>query len=246
MGADPYGRHKLRYWDGRQWTDHVSDGSVAGRDPIAPPGHPGGGPREPLGNRHPPIPYPPVQSTPRREVAPSPLLSGRMHTLLAVLTCGLWLIVAPAIYWARRRAFVPLVSWSAVWLVLFAIGAVTDGTTPSTSAAPVASPVASSPTPSTSEPTRGAPLSEPKPTTQDATTRPTPTKSLKPKPRTATTTARPKPKPKPSPEPGSGNVDPRFDTCKEAKANGYGPYTQGVDPEYSWYRDADGDGKNCE
>jgi len=40
--------------------------------------------------------------------------------------------------------------------------------------------------------------------------------------------------------------DPRFATCAEAKAEGYGPYADGVDPEYDWYRDADGDGTVCE
>ena len=46
--------------------------------------------------------------------------------------------------------------------------------------------------------------------------------------------------------PVQADLDPRFGTCKEAKANGYGPYYAGVDPEYDWYRDADSDGKNCE
>lgn len=41
-------------------------------------------------------------------------------------------------------------------------------------------------------------------------------------------------------------TDPRFSTCREAKANGYGNYRRGVDPEYDWYRDADNDGKVCE
>jgi hypothetical protein len=40
-------------------------------------------------------------------------------------------------------------------------------------------------------------------------------------------------------------TDPRFGTCKEAKANGYGPYTSG-EAEYGWYRDADHDGVVCE
>jgi hypothetical protein len=40
--------------------------------------------------------------------------------------------------------------------------------------------------------------------------------------------------------------DPRFNTCKEAKANGYGSYRQGVDPEYAWYDDRDNDGVVCE
>lgn len=44
----------------------------------------------------------------------------------------------------------------------------------------------------------------------------------------------------------SSALDPRFGTCKEAIAAGYGPYYQGRDPEYYWYRDADGDGVDCE
>jgi hypothetical protein len=46
--------------------------------------------------------------------------------------------------------------------------------------------------------------------------------------------------------PATTGDDPRFDTCAEANAAGYGPYTQGVDPEYEWYRDGDGDGVVCE
>lgn len=41
-------------------------------------------------------------------------------------------------------------------------------------------------------------------------------------------------------------LDPRFPSCKAAKAAGYGPYIEGVDPEYNWYRDGDGDGIVCE
>lgn len=44
---------------------------------------------------------------------------------------------------------------------------------------------------------------------------------------------------------GSGGSDPRFGTCKEAKANGYGPYQRGQ-VEYGWYRDGDNDGTVCE
>ena len=52
-----------------------------------------------------------------------------------------------------------------------------------------------------------------------------------------------------TPSTGSGGgaaTDPRFGTCREAKAAGYGPYRRGSDPEYDWYRDADGDGVVCE
>lgn len=29
---DPSGRHELRWWDGRRWTEHVSDGGVTTAD----------------------------------------------------------------------------------------------------------------------------------------------------------------------------------------------------------------------
>jgi hypothetical protein len=45
---------------------------------------------------------------------------------------------------------------------------------------------------------------------------------------------------------GGGGTDPQFDYCYEAVAAGFGPYFQGQDPEYDWYRDADGDGVVCE
>jgi micrococcal nuclease len=59
----------------------------------------------------------------------------------------------------------------------------------------------------------------------------------------------PEPTPEPSPtKTGSprGGDDPRYRTCAEANANGYGPYRKGVDPEYEWYQDRDGDGIVCE
>jgi hypothetical protein len=31
------GRHQHRWWDGTAWTDHVSDGGVAGTDPLSTP-----------------------------------------------------------------------------------------------------------------------------------------------------------------------------------------------------------------
>ena len=33
---DTTGRHQLRYWDGANWTEHVSDNGVAGVDPLQP------------------------------------------------------------------------------------------------------------------------------------------------------------------------------------------------------------------
>lgn len=40
---DPTGRHELRYWDGSQWTEHVSDRGVQSVSPLAPPQESGGG-----------------------------------------------------------------------------------------------------------------------------------------------------------------------------------------------------------
>lgn len=45
---------------------------------------------------------------------------------------------------------------------------------------------------------------------------------------------------------GDGVIDPDYGTCKVAKANGRGPYINGVDPEYAFYRDGDKDGMVCE
>jgi len=44
----------------------------------------------------------------------------------------------------------------------------------------------------------------------------------------------------------SSGLDPQFGTCTAAKAAGYGPYVQGKDPEYYWYRDANHNGVVCE
>lgn len=43
-----------------------------------------------------------------------------------------------------------------------------------------------------------------------------------------------------------GGTDPRFRTCGAANAAGYGPYRRGIDEEYAWYVDRDGDGLVCE
>ena len=61
-----------------------------------------------------------------------------------------------------------------------------------------------------------------------------------------TTAQSPTPTSAPTTAPSSGTTDPRFGTCKAAKAAGYGPYCRGTDPEYAWYRDADHDGIACE
>ena len=71
------------------------------------------------------------------------------------------------------------------------------------------------------------------------------------KPSAAAVKVAPAVKPKPvvqQPKPAApvAKTDPDYGTCKEAKANGAGPYYRGQDPEYDWYRDADGDGIVCE
>jgi hypothetical protein len=53
------------------------------------------------------------------------------------------------------------------------------------------------------------------------------------------------PEQKRSEQPGP-RTDPQYRTCAEANAHGLGPYRRGVDPEYSWYQDRDGDGVVCE
>lgn len=91
--------------------------------------------------------------------------------------------------------------------------------------APVATTTPPKPRPTTVAPTTRAPLRivsppKPKPTTKA----PAPVRTTVAAPRT----------------------DPHFGTCREAIAHGYGPYVQGRDEEYDWYRDADSDGVVCE
>lgn len=61
------------------------------------------------------------------------------------------------------------------------------------------------------------------------------------------TAAEPAPASKPTPPAPKtqAKTDPRFPYCKDLPG-GYGPYHRGTDPEYDWYRDADGDGVVCE
>lgn len=42
-----------------------------------------------------------------------------------------------------------------------------------------------------------------------------------------------------------GRGDPLFDSCEQAVEAGFGPYTQGIHPEYDNYDDPDGDGTAC-
>jgi hypothetical protein len=57
---DPSGAHELRYWNGTDWTEHVSDQGTTGQDPLA-------APLPPPVPAPPPLPTPPPAAT-----APAP------------------------------------------------------------------------------------------------------------------------------------------------------------------------------
>ena len=82
--------------------------------------------------------------------------------------------------------------------------------------------------------------------TQPLLTGGNPTTSTVLPPLATATTSSPKPTAQLGRQRRRAALDPRFATCKAAKAAGYGPYYRGKDPEYAWYRDADGDGIVCE
>jgi hypothetical protein len=62
-------------------------------------------------------------------------------------------------------------------------------------------------------------------------------------------TATPTPSPTPTPTPtetAAADLDPKFDSCEAAIAEGYGPYERGIDAEYAYYEDTNNDGTVCE
>jgi len=71
---------------------------------------------------------------------------------------------------------------------------------------------------------------------------PLPAGGAPPAPAPASAAAQAPPAPAPT---AAAGLDPRFPTCTAAKAAGYGPYVRGVDPEYAWYVDRNGDGTVC-
>lgn len=83
------------------------------------------------------------------------------------------------------------------------------------------------------------------PATQ-AVVSPTASTSAAPPEVTATTPPTPRPSTTRRPTSPGQDTDPRYGTCRAVKAHGYGPYYRGIDPEYSWYADADNDGVVCE
>jgi len=65
---DPLGRHHYRYWDGAQWTEHVSDDGIVSTDPPVPSPAPSTPPASPSGD------VPPEAAgyaAPTRPVSPS-------------------------------------------------------------------------------------------------------------------------------------------------------------------------------
>lgn len=75
---------------------------------------------------------------------------------------------------------------------------------------------------------------------------PKPTISATPTP-SPSVTAAPKVTATPQPSASTRALDPKFASCAEAKRNGYKrPYVRGINPEYYYYKDGDGDGVVCE
>ena len=72
------------------------------------------------------------------------------------------------------------------------------------------------------------------------------TMKIPPRAQTTTVTNTVPSNPNSSPSSSKSATDPRFDTCGEAIAAGYGPYTKGINAEYFWYIDRDKDGSVCE
>ena len=255
---DPSGRHQLRFWDGRTWTAHVMDEQVVSQDALD--GPPGPDPRS-------------AATTDPAGAGPKPLLPWWGHLMAGVASCGLWFVLAPAIHWFRQGAVKPALVWSGVWAVLIAFVALSGGsdgpvttvaattpaavrstlapttTTTTTSAAPVTTAVAPPPSPralvaappvtTAAAPARAA-VTTRRSTAPARTTKRTTTK------RAATTTRTTKARRTTTKPPADPGTDRDYGTCAKAKAAGKGPYYAGIDVEYSWYRDADNDGKVCE
>src|SRR5437763_5789191 len=109
--SDPTRQHEARYWDGQRWTEHVSDGGVAGTDPLPPP------PR--------PVPPPPRLGVPQREdPAPSHFLRFFGIWLAMVLLCYVivgivWAAFALAATGRRKRDLLMLLIpvWGTIVMV---------------------------------------------------------------------------------------------------------------------------------
>ncbi|MEA2126173.1 MAG: hypothetical protein QOI80_2955 [Solirubrobacteraceae bacterium] len=69
---DPRGRHEYRYWDGSQWTDHVSDQGEVSQDPVAETGAPAADTPAPAAADPAPTE---VHETPAADPAPDPVVA---------------------------------------------------------------------------------------------------------------------------------------------------------------------------
>lgn len=140
---------------------------------------------------------------------------------------------------SRKKSKKHLIGYPATALIALVIGS-SGGDEPAT---PLATPAPQTVTATVTEATTVTiteTVTTPGPTVTETVTIAAPA----PKPTAATTRKATAPAPLQAPAPSG--LDPRFDTCKAAIAAGYGPYYEGKDPEYDWYRDADNDGKVCE
>ena len=269
---DPYGRHQMRYWDGSAWTEHVVDDNLPSRDPlVVPPATSYGGAAgfpEPVGSGDTAVgeqmPWGSAPASRQQPVGaahgvaaahaapssePKPLMSGKMHALLALFTCGLWLLIAPAIYWLRKGAYKPAAVWVTACVVLVGVSVATGGPGSDGSVTTSSQPTA---TGTAQGLLGGATAKSTSPTKAKTTAAAKPSSTAKPTPRTTSSSTTPR---KTSAKPKTTSTtkkttapktDPRFDTCKAANAAGYGNYRRGVDAEYAWYQDRDDDGVVCE
>jgi hypothetical protein len=247
---DPYQRHQLRYWDGQVWTEHVLDGSTPGLDPIHQ--------TDPVRSEH------TTNGRSQQQMQPWAAADGGQAAAGYAMPDG-------DSRTTRTRRWKPLAAVGvAAVALLAAVQATDDGPEPTAITMPAASTSSSTARPSgspakatsgsTKKATTGstqatATRTTVKPRTSAATARTTSTAAkatatLAPiapavpqKPKATTTTATSKPT---TSSKVTAGVDRRYKSCKAAIAAGLGPYRQGVDPEYHWYRDADNDGIVCE
>jgi hypothetical protein len=135
---------------------------------------------------------------------------------------------APAAGWVRRHKILTGVG---VLLAIGLIGSAFDESAKDTR--PAAAAVTPTPEAAVTAAAKPSPTPSPKAVAK-----------VQPKPVVKRRTSAPKPAPRKVVS--APKTDPQFGTCREANAAGYGPYVEGQDPEYDWYRDRDHDGVVCE
>ncbi|MFV0462086.1 MAG: excalibur calcium-binding domain-containing protein [Nostocoides sp.] len=261
----------LRYWDGTAWTNHLAPAASTAEQP--PDMRRRDRPAESRPARSGKATW--IAVAVLAVVALLVASGGLANTLilagLVLIVVAVVALIRGNLRWAhvssRAQAAVALVG--AILLVSLggAAGGPADqessatGQSDTTAAPPVTTSPARSTSPSTStstttarspattqpEPSQAAPA----PSTTRAATSPRPLAPTTAKASTPPTTAKPTAPnhlvAAPSPSTAApARTDPRFRTCQEVIAAGLGPYEEGKDPEYPWYRDADHDGIVCE